>query len=188
MSGRVGQPVQAPKPHDQGVPPFGVQAVFFRGTLAPFFRASESPIAIACLRLVTLPPLPPLPERSVPRFSRRIALFTLLPAALPYLAIAHLLFFDWRNYAKRRLSFGFLRGALHDDICLVSTREFIHLLLCHVLSDAVTLLNFSDQLVPLAVDGREIVVGQFAPLLFHLPDRLFPFAFDLIPVHWSLLN
>ena len=26
------------------------------GTFAPFFRASESPMAIACLRLVTLPP------------------------------------------------------------------------------------------------------------------------------------
>jgi hypothetical protein len=26
------------------------------GTFAPFSRASESPIAIACLRLVTLPP------------------------------------------------------------------------------------------------------------------------------------
>jgi hypothetical protein len=34
-------------------------AAFFLGTLAPFFRASESPIAIACLRLFTLPPLPP---------------------------------------------------------------------------------------------------------------------------------
>jgi hypothetical protein len=29
---------------------------FFRGTLAPFFRASDKPIAIACLRLFTLPP------------------------------------------------------------------------------------------------------------------------------------
>jgi hypothetical protein len=53
---------------------------FFRGTFAPFFRASESPIAIACLRLFTLPPLPPLPERSVPLFFRRIALATLLLA------------------------------------------------------------------------------------------------------------
>src|ERR1017187_1005684 len=48
-------------------------------------------MAIACFRLVTLPPLPPLPERSVPRFSRCMALFTLLPAAFPYLAIAFLL-------------------------------------------------------------------------------------------------
>jgi len=28
----------------------------FLGTLAPFFRASERPMAIACLRLFTLPP------------------------------------------------------------------------------------------------------------------------------------
>ena len=60
-------------------------AAFFLGTFAPFSRASESPIAIACLRLFTLPPLPPLPERSVPFFLRCIALLTLLPAALPYL-------------------------------------------------------------------------------------------------------
>ena len=39
---------------------------------------------MACLRLFTLPPLPPLPERSVPRFLRRMALSTVLPAALPY--------------------------------------------------------------------------------------------------------
>jgi hypothetical protein len=62
-----------------------VPGYFFLGTLAPFFRASESPIAIACLRLFTLPPLPPLPERSVPFFFLCIALSTDLPAALPYL-------------------------------------------------------------------------------------------------------
>lgn len=62
------------------------QAAFF-GTLAPFFRASERPMAMACLRLVTLPPLPPFPERSLPRFSRRMALATLFPAALPYFRV-----------------------------------------------------------------------------------------------------
>src|SRR5260370_31213189 len=59
----------------------------FLGTLAPFFRASESPIAIACLRLFTAPPLPPFPERNVPFFLRRMALATVLPAALPYLRL-----------------------------------------------------------------------------------------------------
>jgi hypothetical protein len=59
----------------------------FFGTLAPFFRASESPIAIACLRLFTAPPVPPFPERRVPFFSRRTALSTDLPAALPYLRL-----------------------------------------------------------------------------------------------------
>src|SRR5690349_4641219 len=56
-----------------------------RGTFAPFSRASESPIAIACLRLVTLPPCPALPRFSVPFLRRCIALFTDLPAAFPYL-------------------------------------------------------------------------------------------------------
>ena len=55
-----------------------------RGTLAPFFRASERPIAIACLRLFTVPPLPPRPLFSVPFFRRRIALATFLLAARPY--------------------------------------------------------------------------------------------------------
>jgi hypothetical protein len=54
------------------------------GTLAPFFRASDNPIAMACSRLFTLPPRPALPLRRVPRFRRRIALSTVLPAALPY--------------------------------------------------------------------------------------------------------
>src|SRR3982074_2673504 len=40
---------------------------------------------MACLRLFTLPPLPPLPERSVPLFLRRVALATVLPAPLLYL-------------------------------------------------------------------------------------------------------
>jgi hypothetical protein len=51
-----------------------------RGTFFPFLRASESAIAMACLRLVTLPPFPPLPLRSVPRFFLRIALATILLA------------------------------------------------------------------------------------------------------------
>jgi hypothetical protein len=55
------------------------------GTFAPFFRASESPIAIAWSRLFTLPPRPDLPLLSVPRLRRRMALSTLLLAPLPYL-------------------------------------------------------------------------------------------------------
>jgi hypothetical protein len=53
--------------------------------LAPFFLASDNPIAIACLRLLTFPPFPPLPDFSVPFFRRRIALATRFDAALPYL-------------------------------------------------------------------------------------------------------
>jgi hypothetical protein len=54
------------------------------GTLAPFSRASFKPMAIACLRLVTLRPEPLL---SVPRLRRRIADFTFFDAPLPYFAI-----------------------------------------------------------------------------------------------------
>src|SRR5215813_11396170 len=32
----------------------------------PFFRASERPIAMACFRLFTVPPLPPLPLLDLP--------------------------------------------------------------------------------------------------------------------------
>lgn len=56
-----------------------------RGTLAPFFRASDKPMAMACLRLFTRPPFPPLPDRSVPRFRLRMALATVLLAPLLYL-------------------------------------------------------------------------------------------------------
>jgi hypothetical protein len=50
----------------------GLPVLFF-GTFAPFLRASDNPMAIACFRLVTFFPEPLL---SVPRFFRFIALFT----------------------------------------------------------------------------------------------------------------
>jgi hypothetical protein len=49
-------------------------AAFRLGTLAPFSLASDKPMAMACFLLVTLPPLPALPERKVPFFRLRIAL------------------------------------------------------------------------------------------------------------------
>src|ERR1700747_343401 len=58
---------------------------FFLGTFLPFLRAFDSPIAIACLRLLTFPPLPPRPLFAVPFLKRRISLFTSLPALLEYL-------------------------------------------------------------------------------------------------------
>jgi hypothetical protein len=44
-------------------------------------------MAMACLRLFTLPPLPPFPLRSVPRFLLRIALATSLLALGLYLRL-----------------------------------------------------------------------------------------------------
>ena len=57
----------------------------FRGTFFPLRRASDRPIAIACLRLFTLPPRPPLPLLSVPRLRRCIARLTSLEAEREYL-------------------------------------------------------------------------------------------------------
>jgi hypothetical protein len=52
------------------------------GTFAPARRASERPIAIACLRLVTLRPDRPL--RSVPRLRSRMTFSTFFDAFLLY--------------------------------------------------------------------------------------------------------
>jgi hypothetical protein len=61
---------------------------FFFGTFAPDLRASERPIAIACLRLLTFLPLFPL--LSVPRLRSCIARFTFDCAFFPYLAMTTL--------------------------------------------------------------------------------------------------
>src|SRR6185312_4105430 len=56
---------------------------FFFGTFLPSLRASERPIAMACLRLVTFLPLRPL--LSFPCLNSCISRFTSLPADLLYL-------------------------------------------------------------------------------------------------------
>jgi hypothetical protein len=70
-------------PHQRFPPRRARRPVAFRGTLAPFFLASDNPIAIACFLLVTLPPCPDFPRRRVPRFRRRIALSTVRLAPGP---------------------------------------------------------------------------------------------------------
>jgi hypothetical protein len=54
------------------------------GTRFPSRRASESPMAIACSRLFTLPPFPAGPLFSVPRLNRRISRLTVLAAPREY--------------------------------------------------------------------------------------------------------
>src|SRR5205814_7879373 len=53
--------------------------------------------------LFTLPPLPPLSERSVPRFLRRIALSTVLLAPLLYFRLRELPFFRGRMGMSGRI-------------------------------------------------------------------------------------
>lgn len=57
--------------------------LFFEGTFFPLRRASDKPIAIACLRLFTVFPL--RPDFSFPRLNSCISRFTSLPALGLYL-------------------------------------------------------------------------------------------------------
>src|SRR5690606_21329331 len=59
---------------------------FFAGTLPPFLRAFESPIATACLRLVTF--FSDLPLLSFPSLNSCMAFLTSFCAFFPYLAMA----------------------------------------------------------------------------------------------------
>src|SRR5207249_5542644 len=74
------------KPPLQKVSYFFLDPPFFGGTLAPVFRAFDSPMAIACLRLVAF--FPDRPLCRVPRFRACIASLTFCCAFLPYLAIS----------------------------------------------------------------------------------------------------
>ena len=80
------------------------QASRFGGTFPPSRRASERPIAIACLRLLTF--LPDLPDFNLPCFISRIARPTFCEALLPY-------FFplDFVGIAIPSLRFGLTRGS-----------------------------------------------------------------------------
>src|SRR5690606_25292546 len=52
-----------------------------------------------------------------------------------------------------------------------------------VLGNAVTFLNLARELVALAGDDVEVVVGQLAPLLLDLALHLLPVTFDAVPIH-----
>jgi hypothetical protein len=83
----------------------------FFGTLPPAFLASDNPIAIACLRLLTFFPEPPL--LSVPALRSCIAFLTLLCAFLPYLAMSCLLGLIRGRVGWRART---LRGSMHTNV------------------------------------------------------------------------
>jgi hypothetical protein len=71
---------------------FFLEEAFFLGTFAPARRASESPMAIACFRLVTF--FPDFPLFKVPLFRSCMTFLTFACAFFPYLAIV----FSWEAY------------------------------------------------------------------------------------------
>ncbi len=70
-----------------------------RGTFPPSRLASDSPMAIACLRLFTV--LPDPPDLSCPRFISCIALSTLSEAFFPYFRPPLVLDLDVRLELRR---------------------------------------------------------------------------------------
>src|SRR5262249_28089930 len=71
----------------------------FFGTLPPARRASDKPIAMACLRLVTF--FPDFSLRRFPSLRSFLALWTFFSAFAPYLAIRRLLLIVIRCAARR---------------------------------------------------------------------------------------
>jgi hypothetical protein len=56
-----------------------------------------------------------------------------------------------------------------------------------VLGHAIRFLNLAGQLIELAGNHVEVIVGQFSPLFFRLAFELLPVSLHDIPVHFNLL-
>jgi hypothetical protein len=52
-----------------------------------------------------------------------------------------------------------------------------------ILAVSVAFLKFAFELIAMAINGFQIIVGKFAPLLLHFAGKLFPVSFDPIPIH-----
>src|SRR5690349_15104559 len=70
---------------------------------------------------------------------------------------------------------------------LVALREIVNLRVGCVLADAIRFLDLARQLIALAGDRVDVVVGELAPLLFYLAFKLLPVSFNRVPVHCDLL-
>src|SRR6185437_10105358 len=73
-------------------------------------------------------------------------------------------------------------------VVAITVCERVDLPLGFVLGDAVRLLDLPRQLIALAGDEVDVVVGQLPPLLLHLAGELLPVALNAVPVHALLLR
>src|SRR5512135_3569148 len=73
--------------------------------------------------------------------------------------------------------------AAEESLRIQRIRELVEFFFRLVFCVAVPLLEEAGELVALPGDGRQVVVGQLAPLLFHFAGELLPVARDLIPIH-----
>ena len=64
----------------------------------------------------------------------------------------------------------------------------VNVLLDLILSEAITLLDLSFELIAATVYGGEVIVSEFAPLFLDLACDLLPVSFNAISVHDDLLH
>src|SRR5580700_2564134 len=65
-------------------------------------------------------------------------------------------------------------------------QPIVNVLAHHVFGQAIALLDLAFELVALAVDCGQIIVGELTPLLLDLALGLLPVSFDAVPVHRNL--
>src|SRR5262249_50527703 len=78
---------------------------------------------------------------------------------------------------------GNLSMALAQPGVIRAAGPVVDLLAGGILGDAVTLLHLARELVAAPGGGREIIIGELAPLLLGTALELLPVTFDAIPVH-----
>src|SRR5262245_11228195 len=66
---------------------------------------------------------------------------------------------------------------------LLLVHPVVDVLLDPVLGITVARLNLAFELIVVAIDLGDIIIGKLAPLLLHLTAELLPAAFDAIPIH-----
>src|SRR5665213_2285200 len=99
----------------------------------------------------------------------------------------------WSELRIQRATIGVRLTEAGDDgigrqvVVVVTVTKCGDLFFRLVLADSVRLLHLADQLVTLATDYVELVVGELAPLFLGLALQLLPVAFDTIPIQVSLL-
>src|SRR5690554_4842158 len=97
-----------------------------------------------------------------------------------------ILLINTRSRRTRRKNKLAARPAARLRRLVAHAQEFIDLSVSLILPDAVALLNFTLELLALAIDGLQVIIGQLAPMLLNISTKLLPISLDTIPIHGSL--
>jgi len=67
-------------------------------------------------------------------------------------------------------------------------RPLVNVTIGFVSGVAIALLKLAAELLSLAGDGRQVIIGELPPFLFDFPFQLLPISFNAIPIHHLLLS